>query len=218
MHKQIVHFVRHAQSISNAGLVTEHPSSIPLTETGLEQARLTSRAFSTQPDLIVTSPYLRTQTSALPLMARFPGTPQAEWPLHEFTNIHPLNWSGTTGEQRAPLAHAFWDRNDPAYRDGDGAESFADLMQRVEQVRQLILQQGKAEIVIFSHGLFTRAFWWRMAMLQQPVNAESMRHCVQFIRGIPFPNCAIVNFRFEEQQVWINGPRSAHLPPKLITY
>lgn len=218
MLKQIIHFVRHAQSISNAGLPTEHPSSIPLTKIGLEQARLVSLAIQSAPDLIITSSFLRTQTSAQPLKERFPRAPQAVWPLQEFTTMNPINWSGTTGEERAPSAHSFWARNDPNYRDGGGAESFADLMQRVEQVHQLILQQGNTEIVLFSHGLFTRAFWWRMTMLQQPINAESMRHCMQFIRGILFPNCAIVNFRFEEQQVWISGPHTAHLPPELITY
>jgi broad specificity phosphatase PhoE len=213
----IVQFVRHAQSISNAGLPTDHPASIPLTETGLEQARLLSLAIEPAPDLIVTSAYLRTQTSALPLKERFPLAEQAVWPLHEFTYMNPINWHGTTGKERTPSAHAFWARNDPFYRDGGGAESFADLMDRIEQVRQLILQRKDSQIVVFSHGLFTRAFWWRMNMLQQPINADGMRRCVQFLRGIPLANCAILNFKFEEQQIWVSGPHTGHMPPELIT-
>jgi len=214
----LVQIVRHAQSISNAGLPTEHPASIPLTEKGHEQARLTSLAFQTAPDLIVISAYQRTQTTALPLKERFPLAPQTEWPVHEFTYMNPINWNGTTGEERTPSARAFWERNDPHYRDGGGAESFADLMERAAQVRQLILQQKGGEIVLFSHGLFTRAFWWRMTMLQEPINAESMRRCNQFVRGVSFPNCAILKFRFENDQIWASGPYTRHIPPELITY
>jgi broad specificity phosphatase PhoE len=37
-----VHFIRHAESESNAGMRTEHPATIRLIEKGLEQVRLTS--------------------------------------------------------------------------------------------------------------------------------------------------------------------------------
>jgi broad specificity phosphatase PhoE len=216
---RLVQFVRHAQSTSNAGLPTEHPSSIPLTEKGVEQARLVGQVFQRQPEMIVTSAYLRTQITARPLMERYPQAQLAEWPVHEFTYMNPLNWQGTTGEQRMPAARAFWERNDPYYCDEGGAESFADLIGRIDRARELISQQADGiEIVLFSHGLFSRAFWWRVFMADQPVNAESMRRCAQFVRGIPFPNCSIVNFRFEEAQVWVSGPHTGHMPPELITY
>jgi len=185
---------------------------------GREQSILVSTTIKTAPGLIVTSSFSRTQSSAQPLKDRFPKVLQTVWPVQEFTYMNPINWNGTTGEERTPSAHAYWERNDPQYNDGGGAESFAELIQRIEVVRELIIQQQNTEIVIFSHGLFTRAFWWRMVMIGQPINTKSMYHCVQFIRGLLLANCAIVKFRFEENQVWISGPHSKHLPPELITY
>jgi len=215
---KVVHFIRHAQSESNAGLPTEHPATIRLTEKGLEQARLTSQIFQEAPDLIVTTPYIRTLASASSLIERFPGTRQVEWPAQEFTYLDPINWKGTTIDERGAAAHAYWQRNDPLYRDSGGAESFVDLMQRIDQVRQLIMQQDASQVVIYSHGLFIRSFWWRMCMPCQPVDAETMRNFIQFARGMPLPNCSILRFRFEDELVWVNGPQSTHLPAELITH
>jgi len=91
-------FIRHAESESNAGLRTEHPATIRLTERGQAQAALTAQ-FLPRPALLVTSPYQRTKATAAPLLARFPGAPQAEWPVQEFTFLKPLplarhNWPG----------------------------------------------------------------------------------------------------------------------------
>src|SRR5512133_1990184 len=117
-----VYFIRHAESESNAGMRTEHPATIRLTKRGIEQARLTSQIFINTPDLIVTSPYLRTQTTAAPLIERFPGTPHVEWWVQEFTYLDPSYWNGTTFHERQLVAHAYWERSDPRYRDSDNAE------------------------------------------------------------------------------------------------
>jgi broad specificity phosphatase PhoE len=213
-----VHFIRHAESESNAGMRTEHPATIRLTEKGLEQARLTSQVFESAPDLIVTSPYIRTQTTAAPLIERFPDTPHVEWPVQEFTYLDPSHWNGTTGQERLPAAHAFWERNDLLYRDGDRAESFIDLMERVERTRQLILEQKAGAIIIFSHGQFTRTFWWRMALPHVAIDSEVMKRYLHFIRGVSFPNCAILRFRFDGDGVWTSGVDIAHIPSGLLTY
>lgn len=212
-----VHFIRHAQSESNAGMRTEHPASIRLTEKGHKQAELTALAFERAPNLIVTSPYLRTRLTAEPLIKRFPQAPCAEWPVQEFTYIHPSNWNGTTWQERQPTAKAYWERLDPLYRDGEGAENWVDLIARIEETRQLILAQKVETIVIFSHGLFTRSFWWRLTMPQLPITAENMRRYAHFIRGISFPNCGFLKFRFEKDEIWLNGISISHLPENLHT-
>jgi broad specificity phosphatase PhoE len=214
----IVDFIRHGESESNAGLRTEHPGTSRLTEKGHRQAELTARSFATAPDLIVTSPYLRTRLTAEPLVQRFPQVPCAEWPVQEFTYLHPVNWKGTTWQERQPAAQAYWERLDPHYRDGEGAESWLDLIARIDQIRELILAQKVERLVIFSHGLFTRSFWWRMALPLLTPNIEAMRHYAHFIRGISFPNCGLLKFRFEQDDTWINGLSSAHLPEALLTH
>jgi broad specificity phosphatase PhoE len=213
-----VHFIRHAESESNAGMRTEHPATIRLTDKGLEQARLTSQVFESAPDLIVTSPYLRTQTTAAPLIERFPDTPRVEWSVQEFTYLDPSHWNGTTFQERQPVAHVYWERSDPFYRDSDRAESFMDLIERVERTKRLFLEQKVDTIVVFSHGQFTRTFWWRMALPQVTIDSEAMKRYLHFIRGLSFPNCAILKFRFDREEVWCSSVELSHIPPELLTY
>lgn len=72
-----------------AGLRTEHPATIRLTERGQTQAALTAKTLPS-PALVVTSPYLRTKQTAAPFLWRFLNAPQAEWPVQEFTFLNPL--------------------------------------------------------------------------------------------------------------------------------
>ncbi len=211
-------FIRHGESESNAGLRTEHPSSIRLTAKGQRQAELTAESFQRAPDLIVTSPYLRTRQTAAPLLERFPATPTLEWPVQEFTYLDPQHWNGTTWQERQPAAQAYWERLDPAFRDGGVAESWFDLIARIDQTRQLILSQPAAEIVIFSHGMFTRSFWWRQAQPGLIPSAENMRRYVNFVRGIAIPNCARLQFRLENAETWVSALDLNKLPTELLSY
>ncbi len=211
-----VHFIRHGESTSNAGLATIHPALTPLTERGHAQAALTARALDIVPDLVVVSPYIRTRQTAQPLLDRFPNTPLAEWPVQEFTFLAPHHWDGTTVVERRPAAHAYWERADPLSCDGEGAESFVDLMERVRQTRGLIGQQKEGTLVIFSHGEFIRAFWWRMLIAHYDSDADAMRRYRAFIHAFRFPNCAILTFHFDGEKTW-NSPISiAHIPADLM--
>jgi len=210
-------FVRHGQSESNAGLRTDHPGTSHLTALGQEQANLTALSFQYTPGLIVTSSYIRTQLTAEPLIQRFPEVPQLEWPVHEFTYLHPGNWKGTTWPERKVVAQAYWERLEPAYRDGEGAETWLELIARVDQVRQLILAQKAENVVIFSHGLFTRSLWWRLALPQTPLDTEGMRHYSHFIRGISIPNCAKLKIQIDENETWIAPLDYEHLPADLFS-
>jgi broad specificity phosphatase PhoE len=67
-----VWFIRHGQSIANAGQVTEGTASVPLTALGHQQALAVSTLITTAPDLIVVTPYLRTQQTAVPTLEKFP--------------------------------------------------------------------------------------------------------------------------------------------------
>jgi 2,3-bisphosphoglycerate-dependent phosphoglycerate mutase len=211
-----VHLIRHAESESNAGLPTSHPSSTPLTEKGLAQARQTALAFDSAPSLIAHSPYIRTRQTAQPLMERFPTVGVAEWPVQEFTYLAPANWDGTTIEERRPAVHAYWERGDPFYVDGAGAESFAGLLERVRQTHQLIAAQPAGDLVVFSHGEFLRAFLWtHLHPLPEP-SAENMRRFRQFCYSFRFPNCGILKF-LPEGSGWFSSLNFAHLASDLLT-
>ena len=52
-------WIRHGQSIGNAGMPTENRSSFPLLPLGVEQAKTMAAKIPFTPDLIVSSPFRR---------------------------------------------------------------------------------------------------------------------------------------------------------------
>ena len=87
-----VHFVRHAQSAANAGWASDDPASIPLTPAGQQQAAAFAAAWPSAPAVIASSPYLRAQQTAAPLISRFPVARRETLPIQEFTYLAPENW------------------------------------------------------------------------------------------------------------------------------
>ena len=59
-----VWFIRHGESSANAGLPTTDPGTIPLISKGVLQAKALAKTIGKRPDLIVMTPYLRTQQTA----------------------------------------------------------------------------------------------------------------------------------------------------------
>ncbi len=202
-------FIRHGESLSNAGLPTEHPAITPLTELGQQQARILPKVFDTAPGLFVVSPYLRTRQTAQPTLERFPDVPVVEWPVQEYTFLNPAHWKGTTGRDRQPAIQAYWERADPFYRDGGGAESFADVLERVDTALKLIHQQESEFMAIFSHGHFLRVLLWSLLLPRIEVTPDFMSRSLKFVRGLPFPNCAILKMRLENERFWLLGIEQA---------
>jgi broad specificity phosphatase PhoE len=86
---KFVRLIRHAESAANAGLATTAPDTIPLTEKGLMQAWALADSITSAPDLIISSPFERAITTALPTVKRFPHAPFELWPVEEFTYLSP---------------------------------------------------------------------------------------------------------------------------------
>ena len=151
-------FVRHGQSTGNVGVPCDDLASIPLTDLGHEQAWAVADAWDRAPDLIVTSPYLRTQQTAALTIARFPGAPVEVWPIQEFTYLQPGRWNGSSGSERRPQLVRYWSEADPAYCDGEGAESFATLLRRAEAALERLAALPSPPLAyVFSHGQFIQA-------------------------------------------------------------
>jgi broad specificity phosphatase PhoE len=169
-----IQLIRHAESEGNAGLPTNDPASIPLTDKGHEQAAELAATFKVAPDLIVVSPFIRTQQTAAPLIACFPSVAVEEWAVHEFTYLNPTKYIGTTESERGTFAHSYWRRCDPHWNDGGGAESFADLMARIDALEIRLRQHVGAEVIIFSHGYFIKALLLRRERRHSPVDRRLM--------------------------------------------
>lgn len=196
-------FIRHGESEANAGLPSADPSSIPLTPLGREQAKRIALAFTFPPDRIVHSPYLRARQTAQPTIDRFPGTACEEWPVHEFTYLSILGGVSTTAERR-PRVEKFWRRCDPEWVDGEGAESFANLMHRVEGTLQRLEVERPGLTAVFTHSQFIRLLLWMLITNTRrvpSVTTEHMRRARDFLASFELPNGSIMKVWLGEEEV-----------------
>jgi broad specificity phosphatase PhoE len=200
-----VWFIRHAESEANAGFVSSDPGTIPLTEKGHQQVIAVSEIIPEPPSLIVVSPYIRTQQTAHPTMKRFSQVESQEWSIQEFTFLSPVRCRNTTASQRRPWVDEYWKRNDPFYRHGDGAESFADLLLRVQDTFRGIEKLEDGYVLIFSHGQFIRAFLLSLLVKSFEPTPNLMQKFEFFTRTLGIPNCGIVKLRFDNNEPFMSG-------------
>lgn len=187
--------IRHSESTANVGFKTSTPRDIELTDIGHKQALALADEIHQKPDLIVTSSYIRTLQTASPLMSRFPNTTHEQWSVHEFTYLSPIRCHNTTTEQRVPLAMDYWNRCDPYYRDGDGAESFADFIDRVQSARINIQQRPEEFIILFSHCLFINALQWvKGQSLTQMITSKDMECFRQYLFTNTINNGQVIEY------------------------
>lgn len=211
-----VWLIRHGESFANAGVPTKDFSAITLTSRGVEQAQHIADAITRPPTLIVYSAYVRAKQTAQPTIEQFPSVPVEEFPVHEFTYLSIPQDKSTTLDDRLPLARAYWDRCDPDYVDGIGAESYAGLIRRVQGVVQQLRRYDNGLIVIFSHGQFIKAMLWTLLLDVDSSPVESMRQFHKFKDAVCIPNGSIFIMLFGRPQgMWIHGLTLSHLPTDL---
>lgn len=213
-----VWFIRHGQSTANAGQPTISPEATGLTELGMVQARAVAQALPEAPARFILSPYARTGQTAGPSRGRFPRVPVETWPVQEFTYLSPDIFAGTTTSQRLPEVEDYWQRCDPGFRHGPGAETFAEMTQRLALVLER-LSGLTGRSVVFCHGQFMRAVLWRCL---DPANAgtpdaAAMARFRALRQGLSVPNGAIVQLRGEPDGWWISPVRTRHLHPGMLT-
>jgi 2,3-bisphosphoglycerate-dependent phosphoglycerate mutase len=204
-------FIRHGQSVSNADLPTAHPAQSELTPQGWLEAEQIVRAFTRQPDLLVLSPYLRAQQTAEPTLNRFPNVPSATWPVHEFTYLAAHHYDGTTGSERRPVAMTYWERNDPHYRDGPEAETFAELVERVWAIIGRLRQGQDQYVALFSHGLFIRALLWAVLTDTRRPAPQQMKQYGNFCQAVRVPNGSVCRLYIGEKELRLGSIDTSHL-------
>lgn len=204
-----VWFIRHGESAANAGLATANPAEIPLTDRGHEQARKVSEAFDRAPDLIATSSYQRAITTASYTIARFPDAPVESWNTHEF-NYLSLMGPSTYGE-RLPMTRAYWEKCDPTFIHGEGAESFAQFVERVSAMQEKIRQRDDKFIAIFGHGFMMKTMLWGNLIGSFDVTREYMRRFHAYNKTFEIENGTIIKAEYKTNMVLLSGLLTNHL-------
>ena len=185
-------FVRHGQSVANAGGVTMEHAAIPLSSLGVRQAHTLAALLPAKPACVFTSAYLRAQETAQPYCYLVGAKAEALPLLNEFSTIDPALLAGMNGEQRRPIADAFWKEADPCKRMGEKAETFTEFSQRVSDFVDGFdsIPDGS---VLFGHGMMIGLMIWNLLGFNT-IDSVGMKHFRRFQSGLPMPNGAVYHF------------------------
>jgi broad specificity phosphatase PhoE len=192
--------IRHAQSVSNAGGLTQPHQAIPLTAHGHTQARALGATLAGPASAVAVSRFVRAQQTALPYCKRFNLDPQIDVDLDEFSLIDAALIEGLDGAQRKPFVQAYWADPDLHRRLGERADTFAEFVERVRrfQGRMDTLADGT---VIFGHGIWLAMLQWHLEG-QGVTDTAGMRAFREFQLQLPMPNCAVFEVARHGSQPW----------------
>lgn len=192
-HVRSITFVRHAQSLSNAGGVTMEHGAIPLTERGHRQAQRLAELLPPQPPLVCISPFERTRDTARPYLQRTGAPSRTVHALHEFESFDARLLQGLDGAGRRPVVDDYWRRGEPLQRMGESAETFAEFADRVAAFRRAEMPLLPHGTVVFGHGIWIAMLCWT-ALGFATADGQAMRGFRAFQLGLPLPNGAVYHF------------------------
>lgn len=207
--------IRHGESAANAGLPVADFAGIPLTRLGRQQAEIFAARFhelsAEPPTRIVRSPYLRARETAEPMVRRYPGVPVETWPVYEFTYLDPIATVGLNDLQRSPFYARYWQRDDPGFRERNGAESFTDFMGRVRDMfRRLANLPPGERVPIFCHGYFMQGV--RLLLLFPERSDQAMMSQSRILNdNEPIANTEFLELRIEDGKPRLVG--QDHITP-----
>ena len=184
-----IHWLRHAESASNAGLKCSEQHSIPLTERGRAEAARFAQELEWDPQVIVISRYLRAQETAAPFVARFPQAERRELEVHEFTFLDAERCRDTTHVERKGWVAEFYARNDPDGVDGAGCESVHQFRSRVRDALDEIRALPCERVLVVSHGQVMHML--RLARRAGSFEAVTMAEFRADVLADPIPNLAV---------------------------
>lgn len=195
-----VYWIRHAESTANIGARIDNQVGILLTPRGYEQATSLAQSWKTPPDLIVTSPYIRTRLTAQPLCQKFPDVPVAQWNVQEFTYLTMASYRGTTMEERRALSRPYWEAMDPALSLGEGGESFIAFQLRIVETVKRAMMPRRGPLVIFTHHRVLLLLM-QLVISPSPNSLTAMRKLQSMIGSWEIPNCGILRMVVDGQKV-----------------
>lgn len=191
-------FIRHGQSMTNAGLSWPNPFTNPLTELGHQQAKTVSGLLVHKPTLIVTSPYIRTLETARPTLDRWSDVAHEVWPVQEFTHWSFEKYGSAGMDVIRERNRSYWDDFDPDFKEGDDAESFHELLIRVDQSIEQIKGVSDEKVIMFSHGYFLATLFCRLENME--LDKLSIDDVRAYRKRVSLPNTALAHFSFCDEE------------------
>lgn len=183
-------FVRHGESVANAGEQTLPHATIPLSARGHAQADwLAARLAGAIAGPVHVSHFDRARSTAQAFCALTGRDAQVHPLLHEFSAIDPARIAGLTGEQRRPLTEAYWARGDRDHRMGDEADTFAEFVARIDTFIDAMSTLDD-DSVLFGHGIWFGLLAWRLMGFAADT-PDDMRAFRRLQVALPMPNCAV---------------------------
>ena len=157
-----LYLIHHAQSAANAGGTSLPDREIPLSTEGARQAAELACRLPANCRAFI-SDMRRTHETAAPYCARHGVRPEILPCLNEFSYLPFAAVQGLDASARKPLAEAYWQRADPHFRAGGGADTFAEFDGRVSDFLHRawpVLPHGS---LLFGHGIWMALLAWRLS-------------------------------------------------------
>ncbi|WP_163014670.1 histidine phosphatase family protein, partial [Pseudomonas viridiflava] len=88
--------------------------------------------------------------------------------------LDPARCVNTTVAQRRDWVREYWNQANPLFVDGDGAESFIELVSRAQSFLERLEAHPAKDIVVFSHGQFINAVAWLIERQPTVINSHAM--------------------------------------------
>lgn len=142
--------------------------------------------------------------------------------LQEFTYLSPVRCANTRASERQPMVATYWRRVDPDHREADGAESFRDLVARVDRTLARWELGGEGLRAVFSHGQWMQCVaWWLARRAQRTVASLTQGDMVSF-RGFsaanPVENTARMTLQRRPSGYAVESLLCDHLPDGWRSY
>ena len=157
-----LYLIRHAQSAANAGGTSLPDREIPLSAAGAQQAaKLMCRLPANR--RVFVSEMRRTHETAAPYYARYGIRPEILPCLNEFSYLPFAAVQGLDASARKPLAEGYWQRTDPHFRAGSGADTFAEFDGRISDFMHRAWPELPHGSLLFGHGIWIALLAWRLS-------------------------------------------------------
>ncbi|UNM97370.1 phosphoglycerate mutase family protein [Ignatzschineria rhizosphaerae] len=190
-------FIRHGQSMSNAGKVDNTDKShnqnilanhqIPLTPKGMHQSQQLADQWMYKPHHIYCSEFTRAHQTAMPFCQKF-HMPATQIPsLNEFDAIGFDIAEKLNPEEHLTLIKRYWQTADPKERIGFTGETYEEFCHKVMQFRSSLPELIDQSIII-GHGMWFAQFIWQTLGLDEGKPLQNMHQFGKFFLNTSIPN------------------------------